>query len=394
MKHYKINISKIVFNIMLIINFLSAIQIPCLGQYIPNISLIYTILNACSFVILIIMLKKIKINGFFKFILIYYLVLVISTINSSGSTFGIIREMICNLTIIIVLNTLSKEQFKENINNLVITLEILTLINLLIIFIFPDGLYNIGYARKYFLFDHVNISIRYLLPGCCFELIRSYLKCNKIDNRCKLYFLLVILTLLFTTPATGIIGFATFILAFILIKKNILIKKIITPFNSILGTSLISYLIIVVNIQVYFANFIQNVLHKDITFTGRTLIWQRALNAIINNPLIGYGRLSLETRVNILKASSAHNQFLVIIFEGGIILLLINFIIMFCISKKIKKCKNTLISPVLISAIFAYCIMWITEPFSYTGTTLMFIIWLLAYRSSELFIQNQNVRRI
>lgn len=377
------------FDILLMINLLSAIQIPCLGQYIPHISIIYSLLNIISFVVIVLNLKKVNIGNFFVFASIYYIALLIPTIINNSNILGVIREMICNLTTILILNSLSKEQFKEKLNKLVLVLEILTFLNLIIILISPEGLYNIGYARKYFLFDHVNIAIRYLLPGCCLEMIRSYLESNKIDKRCAFYLSSVILTLILTTPVTGIIGFIAFILAFLLTKKVNLIRKIIQPFNSVLGAGTVSFLIIVVKIQIYFSSFIENVLHKDITFTGRTEIWQRTIDLISNNFLIGYGRLSIEDRINILNASSPHNQFLVIMFEGGILLLILTFIGMFYITKKLKKCRNKEISAILLSTIFSYSIMWITEPFSYTGTTLMLIVWLLAYRSYKLFKPKQ-----
>ena len=381
----KINLSTFLFKILLAINFISTIKIPCLNNYIPSINTIFLILNCTSFILILFLKPKIRIKGYFKYILCYYLILFFSMLINGINFRNLFSEAITTLTTILILNTLTKEEFKKNINILVLVLEILTYINLAVIVLYPNGLYNVGLARRYYLFGHVNIAIRYLLPGCCLTLIRSYLNHNKKDIRSIIYFISVILTLCLTWPATAIAGFIIFILGIIFTSKNKKIQTLLTPINTISVSAIVSFLIIKVNIQKYFADFIVNVLHKDITFTGRMRIWETALNLISNKFILGYGRLSENTRYSLMNATSAHNQFLILLFEGGIVLTVFIFVIIFVVSMNIKKCYNREIVSVLLSVILAYFVMWIAEPFSYSGTALMLLIWLFAYRSPEFF---------
>ena len=60
-------------------------------------------------------------------------------------------------------------------------------------------------------------------------------------------------------------------------------------------------------------------------------------------------------------------------------------ILMIIITKKLKQCKNRMISGILVSTIASYLIMWISEPFSYSAIVLTFIILFLSYKSFLLF---------
>ena len=142
-------------------------------------------------------------------------------------------------------------------------------------------------------------------------------------------------------------------------------------------------------IQYYFENFFKLILKRDVSFTNRTIIWDYAIKAIYNKPLIGWGRTFEETRRIVLRGTSAHNQFLNILFEGGFVLLLFFIIWILFMSKGIKKCTNKKVKIVLLAALTSYLIMWIAEPFSYSGIVLMFIIFVMIMKSPELFNENE-----
>lgn len=376
--------------VLLFFNTLSVIYIPCLGHYVDNITIYYFIVNITTFILLLALKPKIKISGFFKYIFIYYLILIISTIFNKGTIMPLLFEGSTTLFTILIWNSLEKEEFKKYLKVLTFTLELLTYANLLIIFAFPNGLYNVNAVRKYYLFDHVNVSIRYLLPGTCFSLINSVINNNKFSIRNYIYVISVIITLILTRPMTAIVGYIIFLISLLLIFRSKLINKTINPFYSHLASFLISYLIIFFNFQQHFLRFI-GVLERDLTFTGRTYIWDKTLYNISYKPFMGYGRLSAIDRQSYINATSAHNQFLNFTFEGGLLLLSNIFITLFIISKKLKKCNNNKIVCILSSTFISYAVMWITEPFSYSGTSLMFIIWLITYYSPILFNEKKGL---
>ncbi len=368
----------------LFLNIISAIGIPCLGYYISEISYFYFIICISTFVMFLFLRKKFLLKGFIKYIFIYYLIIILSTLVSNGDLYLLLCETVINLTTILIWNSFNKDEFREYLPVLVFALEVLTYINFIIILRFPDGLFNQGFIRKYFLFGHVNIAIRYLLPGCCFNLIRTYMYNNKIDKRCFVYLIIVFLTLIITWPVTAILGFTIFIFSFLLMRKNIRFTNILSPINTMLVSAFSTYMIIYVKIQDLFASLISNILHKDLTFSGRTDIWDTAIAYIKKSPFYGYGRLTSSERTEVFNATSAHNQYLNFLFEGGVFMVILISISLISTSLKLKKCSNKAIKSILCATIVSYLFMWIAEPFSYSGTLLMFIIWMFAYNSKRI----------
>ena len=373
------------YNILIFINVLSCIGIPCLEHYFSNIKIIYFIINILTFIMISFYKPKLKIGGFMKYIIVFYAILMLSTIINNGDILQLIYEFSTFFTTLLLINSATKAESKKIINTIYTCLEILIYLNLFIILAFPQGLYHISSSRSFYLFNHVNEAIRFLLPGVCFCIINSYNKNNKLTIRSYLLFGVVALTLLLTWPATGIVGFAIFALTWVLFYKKEKLTKIINPFVSHLFSLGVSYLLIFKNIKDLAIASLFTFLKRDITLTGRTQLWNNALFHIRGKFLLGYGRQDTIFRKQYIGAISSHNNYLDILFEGGIVLLAWLFVTIFAIAKKLKQCANKNIVLALSVTILSYSIMWITLPFSYSGTSLMFMIWLIAYNSSNIF---------
>ncbi len=368
----------------LFFNFICTIYIPCLGHYIEKISIYYFIGSLFTFISVSLLNKKIVFSKFVKYICGYYLLLLIPTILNNGSLYSLVFENGISVMSFLLWGYFDKNKVLKYLRAPAFAFEVLTYINFFIVIFFPDGLYHVSTVRNYYLFDHVNVAIRYLLPGTCLILVADYIKNKKIGLRSYFYIFCVLITLLITKPITGLLGYLIFILSYIVMTKK-LFQKIITPFKAFCYSGIMSFLIIGANIQIYFRNFIENILHKDITFSGRIDIWNKALIYFKLHPIIGIGRVDSIKRTLMLGASSTHNQFLNFLFEGGVLLLLYIFALIFVVSKRILKCTDTKIKNIFISTMISYAFMWITEPFSYSGTFALFFIWMLMYFSSQLF---------
>lgn len=77
--------------------------------------------------------------------------------------------------------------------------------------------------------------------------------------------------------------------------------------------------------------FIEDVLGKDITFTNRTHMWDSALRAIVDSPLIGYGYPDADWyRSNLTSfAIGPHNVMLGVLIYGGVIAFIIYIYLLF-----------------------------------------------------------------
>lgn len=76
---------------------------------------------------------------------------------------------------------------------------------------------------------------------------------------------------------------------------------------------------------------IEDILHKDITFTQRTQMWDSALHIITKSPIWGWGYVTLDWYKSVMSSFAAgpHNFILSIIVNGGILLLSIFILIVY-----------------------------------------------------------------
>ena len=89
----------------------------------------------------------------------------------------------------------------------------------------------------------------------------------------------------------------------------------------------------------FLGTIVNDLFHKDLTFSGRSFIWNQILLLFLQKPLFGWGYLGSEAVSNMLGSkvyTSAHNQWLNFIFQGGIILFIIAVALFYIVVKAIK----------------------------------------------------------
>lgn len=150
------------------------------------------------------------------------------------------------------------------------------------------------------------------------------------------------------------IGFLIGLLLFFVIstKRS---WKLITPaiFIAVLGG--IYYLIVTfdfLNIKII-TNFIENVLQKDTTLTGRDTIYKGSLKLIMNHIFIGYGygnQIVYETLGRIWKAfNTAHNALLQMLLDSGLIGTIIFCIMLYSLLKKMFRSSSNAIGVIYLT---------------------------------------------
>ena len=98
---------------------------------------------------------------------------------------------------------------------------------------------------------------------------------------------------------------------------------------------------------------------KDLTFTGRTIIWDQALERIAQNPVFGGGHISpygYETLGNeTWSSASSHNFYLDVLLETGIVGIAIVLLILLKLTHDIDRCDNRSMSQCF--AILFFCFL-------------------------------------
>ena len=152
------------------------------------------------------------------------------------------------------------------------------------------------------------------------------------------------LSLLFVWSVGAIIAMGLWPILWIIYKKKNIVRKALVLFTVYIVFSFFFTNSVILN---YFNRFFVQVLHKDITLSGRIHLWRVVYDLLLQNPLFGAGVFSnsqVETffyinsgYVEACRVNHPHNFFLYFAFKGGIPALVIFLIL--CVSIVIKISK-------------------------------------------------------
>lgn len=152
--------------------------------------------------------------------------------------------------------------------------------------------------------------------------------------------------------------------------------------------------VVVFNMQYLASDFLVNILHKDITFTGRTAIWAVVLDMIRSNPFWGYGTMpdGRTLAVNIALASgsshSAHNYFLSLFVETGIWGMIIYIYMLVVVARQIFLAHDRYLANIFGTGILAMFLMYISE--GVITQTPQYLIFMLAFYCAEWRVKEKS----
>lgn len=127
----------------------------------------------------------------------------------------------------------------------------------------------------------------------------------------------------------------------------------------------------------YLVFFIEDVLHKDMTFTTRTFVWEHVRNLIAESPWIGYGMQDKIWYIEKMNVTTCHNLFYQILVEGGVVLLAV-FLAIFIVSfLKSARLKTTAASTLLFGVVTALFMMTMESYPIFLTFYLMFLMYFL-----------------
>ena len=135
---------------------------------------------------------------------------------------------------------------------------------------------------------------------------------------------------------------------FLVMYQRNMIMRLCTPWSAFLANFIFSVIVIFFQIQNMFSWLIVDILHKDLTLSGRTRIWNAVIANISRKPLLGYGtNLSGRLSINYIRYNGvssmhlfSHNIFLEVMIQGGCIALLFLAMLYIVADRKIKKAEN------------------------------------------------------
>ena len=315
-------------------------------------------------------------------VMLYSFIILFSAVINNNITIGMIYTNFVYIGFIIYINYCMKD-FKNFINALNILFTLLIIYNLILAIFVKSSYMYIGYqgSQKVFVgtFESRNGISMVMIPAIAFILIRSEYIYEKVRNKDILLCFMVLIIILLSKSSTGFIVGSLLVIYVLLLKKikiNININKLMSIYT-IIYTQVVIFRIQ----ETVFRGFIENTLQKNVTLTGRTLIWDFIMKIIPNSLIFGYGRNDIIAQNAIIRdVTEAHNGLLEILLCTGIIGLFVFILILLNAFRALNK-SNSKISYILSMAIFLYFCIALTES-AFTYTKIGF--WILIIISSNI----------
>ncbi|MDC7286886.1 O-antigen ligase family protein [Blautia schinkii] len=313
------------------------------------------------------------------------LYIIVTLFNFNNQVLGAMSEC-CRILIVPIflylLYDMNEKQYLRNVGYIRKTFLLILTIDFLVTFysvlfkpLFVGGEMSImGYA---------NYATFMIMPMCVVVLYASTVVNGRIHFLDIAVLILEMISKIVVHSTTAVIAFAIFLLIFLCSRYYQKILKILSPkfFFCVLALFMIG--IVFFQIQNLFLP-IFTMLGKDPTLSYRTVIWNKTVNAIIQNPLFGYGKLSGDQYKTIVgfsliwdtQASHPHNLILDIVMSTGITGLTIYITYMFKCIRRIKsvdlnKGRNLLAIGLICYFILGFADGYYTVPTIYIVCTII-----------------------
>ena len=317
---------------------------------IKNIVFYAKIVLCCPLALACIFQKERK--GFSKFFIcqtIFIVLTLLSTILNQQDLIYYLKVYFLNFGALMLGEIVFRNKHRDAIIKFLAKyLKLLLIINLATVILKNVIGINLYDSATTFFIGMDNRFILYIIPCLlCYAYLEYLYNDKKYRKELITVYVLGIISLYATwSVASLLIMLAIGILYALLVNKKELIKRINMKylFSLILAAN---YLIVIVKIQNLFTNFIVDALHKSITLSYRTILWDSGVNLVTDNfahAVLGLGYFSPANLIPIYVDGTGvnhlHNLLIDATFSTGILGCAIYVISLFLISSDINRIKD------------------------------------------------------
>lgn len=328
---------------------------------IPDINFCFLVwkLIATAIVVIQTFSKRRKLNTLDALLLLYCLIIILSTKINEGSVVDVISDSLAIVVPIFTIELYIKRlSLKQLVLPMVVLFSLYTTITAIQLLNVPFYIFHIhglrdSYSNLYidqygsiFALGNPKRFVFMILPLIVYTLMyekyRTDIEGRRTTNMNKImtvYVWGVSLFCLFYSWSTSAMLAVIIILLFYYFYSSRIFSNIWKYINGVI--IFIGYIII--NILLLFSSFIGvfksmlELLGKDTSLSGRTYIWAKAFAFIIEKPLIGYGVNNELTASRFSGLVHLHNYLLNCTYIGGVLLLACVIIMLFIIGKSLSE---------------------------------------------------------
>ena len=122
--------------------------------------------------------------------------------------------------------------------------------------------------------------------------------------------------------------------------------------------------VVVLRIQSFFSWFIEGILRRSVTLSGRTGVWDAVFALLTDWHLaVGYGASYMWSSVNVngMTYMHAHNDILNILMTGGIVLVVLVVLVFLSAALQLYRNRESVLSSILAAALFCFMVIGLFE---------------------------------
>ena len=259
-----------------------------------------------------------------------------------------------------------KKEPKKTMYALLIAFRIQVYINFILMILYPEGIAvsRSAYRTEVFRYNFIGLDNQicpYILTLLAFSAFYSVHYGFKKKYEKWLDIIVCIVSFILLESATGFLGLLVYGLVCCLMKYG---RKLFTIRRLLFVVILVTISVLFIR-QLSVFSEIFSLFGKDITLSGRVYIWQSAITTALKKPIWGYG-MTIENIVYyplMRDYRSAHDEYLQIILNGGIIAFLAFIYVVRCAIKEYLSMNNKKEYIALMAGLLGLLIMMITETY-------------------------------
>lgn len=314
--------------------------------------------------------------------------ILITTYLNGGNVYSAGISMVSVLTVAAATDILSVRPW-EFIRGLMLNLELLMYTNFLtVILYYPNGLYRDAvYGNRCYFLGYHNSFFQYALIAICVSWLYVYFTGRKLRSFCLIAVsyasilitwsatsvtVLIMVTLFMFLPSQRLRDWITFPKIFV---GTLAADIFITIFRVMDRVSLVAW-------------WIEAVLKKQVTLSGRTYIWDKFYRLFFAHPILGYGA---GEHIYIFSSfMGTHNQYFEFLHQGGVIALAIYILFNLAVGKKLvqyRKSRSCYLFLVILAGLYT---IFISEALS---TPIIYMLLMMAYNVNRFEPGSQPAMR-
>ncbi|WP_160324142.1 O-antigen ligase family protein [Adlercreutzia muris] len=313
-------------------------------------------------------------------LIVFELCLLLSTLLHGGAVVPFVSSYALGLGVYLLVDLYS-DRPRMIVRVLFFIGELLVYVNLASMIIAPDGLYVsklLGYYHNWVL-GYKNQFLPFFI---CFATV-AFLQMRYSRKRLRPAALIVamLLSLVLGKSATSLIVMVIFVAGMMIAETRA--RLVFNPYLLAIVVVFAFFVIVLMSSSETISGLIAAIANRDVTFSGRTVIWGSVMDAIAQKPLFGWGVMSDESHIALIdhvEASSAHNFYLELLLSGGVVSLLVYGVFVVLVLKRLKSCEGTYAAKLCAVALFALGIAYMTEAYS---NPIIFALFALAANVGE-----------